>query len=88
MEEFVAPEPDPEEQFVSHEAEVEADGLEEMYQEAHKAIREDPWKKDDEDGNKKTKEEWKAEGKKYRKSKMSKEEKEARIQAKISELAS
>lgn len=35
--------------------EVEADGLEEMYQEAHKAIREDPWKKDDEEGEKKTK---------------------------------
>ena len=70
------------------EAEVEADGLEEMYQEAHKAIREDPWKKDDEEGDKKTKEEWKAEGKKYRKSKISKKEKEARIKAKISELAS
>jgi len=68
--------------------EVEADGLEEMYQEAHKAIREDPWKKDDEEGEKKTKEEWKAEGKKHRTPKMSKEEKQARIKAKIAELAS
>jgi large subunit ribosomal protein L5e len=67
--------------------EVEADGLEEMYGEAHKAIREDPWKKDEEEGEKKTKEEWKAEGKKYRTPKMSKEEKEARIKAKIEALA-
>jgi large subunit ribosomal protein L5e len=70
------------------EGEVEADGLEEMYQEAHKAIREDPWKKDDEEGNKKTKAEWKAEGQKYRNLKMSKEEKKARVNSKISELVS
>jgi len=70
------------------EGEVEADGLEEMYQEAHKAIREDPWKKDEEEGGKKSKEEWKAEGKKHRTPKMSKKEKEARIKAKIAELVS
>jgi len=69
-------------------AEIEADGLEEMYQEAHKAIREDPWKKDEEGDKKKTKEEWKAEGKKYRTLKMSKEEKQARIKSKIEDLAS
>jgi large subunit ribosomal protein L5e len=69
-------------------AEVEADGLEEMYQEAHQAIREDPWKKDEDEGEKKTKEEWKAEGKKYRTQKMSKAEKQARIKSKIEELAS
>jgi large subunit ribosomal protein L5e len=69
-------------------AEIEADGLEEMYQEAHKAIREDPWKKDEEGDEKKTKEEWKAEGKKYRTPKMSKAEKQARIKSKIENLAS
>ena len=66
--------------------EVEADGLEELYQEAHKAIREDPWKKDDEeDGGekKKTKEEWKRESKKHLTPKLSKEEKVARVKAKI-----
>jgi len=63
---------------------VEADGLEEMYTEAHKAIREDPFKKADEDeGEKKSKDEWKEESKKYRKSKLSKEEKMERVKAKI-----
>ena len=65
--------------------EVEADGLEEMYTEAHKAIREDPYKKADEEdeGEKKSKDEWKAEAKKYRKTKMSKEEKMERVKAKV-----
>lgn len=66
--------------------EVEADGLEELYQEAHKAIREDPWKKDDDDdeaGEKKTKEDHKAESLKYRKAKLTYDEKKARVQAKI-----
>jgi large subunit ribosomal protein L5e len=71
--------------------EVEADGLEELYQEAHKAIREDPWKKaDDEDedeGEKKTKEEWKEESKKYKHKKLTKAEKEERVQKKIKALA-
>merc|ERR1712230_267352 len=46
--------------------EIEADGLEELYSEAHSQIREDPFKKDPEAGSKKSKEEWKAESKKYR----------------------
>ena len=62
---------------------IEADGLEEMYAEAHKAIREDPWKKDDEEGEKKSKEEYKKESLKYRTPKMSKEEKKERVKAKI-----
>lgn len=63
---------------------IEADGLEELYQEAHKAIRDDPWLKDDDDGKeKKTKEEYKAESKKHRQSKLSKEEKMERVKAKI-----
>jgi large subunit ribosomal protein L5e len=66
--------------------EVEADGLEELYTDAHKQIREDPWKKDEEEGEKKSKEHWKAESKKYKHKKLTKEEKEARIQEKIKEL--
>ena len=65
---------------------IEADGLEELYQEAHKEIREDPWKKDDEAGEKKSKDHWKAESKKYRATKLSKSEKEERVKAKIAEL--
>lgn len=75
------------------EDEVEADGLEELYLEAHKAIRADPWKKtDDEDEDadadeggkeKKSKAEYKAASKKFLKPKMSKEEKEARVKEKI-----
>ena len=64
--------------------EIEADGLEEMYTEAHKAIREDPFKKDEEAGEKKSKEEYKAESKKYLKPKLTKEEKQQRIKEKIS----
>ena len=66
--------------------EIEADGLEEVYAEAHKEIREDPFKKDDEEGEKKSKEEWKEISLKYRKTKLSKEEKDERVQAKIEEL--
>jgi large subunit ribosomal protein L5e len=68
------------------EEDVEADGLEELYAEAHKAIREDPLKKDEDEGEKKTKEEWKEEGLKYRKKKLTKEEKDQRIKDKISSL--
>ena len=68
------------------EDDIEADGLEEMYQEAHKAIREDPLKEDDEAGSKKSKEEWKQESLKYRNKKMSKQEKVDRVKAKISKL--
>jgi large subunit ribosomal protein L5e len=67
--------------------EIEADGLEELYSEAHSQIREDPWKKDEEEGEKKSKDEWKAESKKYRQSKSTKEEKDARVQEKIKALA-
>ena len=68
--------------------EIEADGLEEMYQEAHKAIREDPFMKDEEEGEgeKKSKDEWKAESKKHKLSKMSFEEKQERVKAKIEKV--
>ncbi|KAJ8611120.1 hypothetical protein MRB53_038115 [Persea americana] len=65
---------------------VEAEGLEELYGEAHKAIREDPFKKVEADGETKTKEEWKAESLKYRQKKLTKAEKEERVKAKIAEL--
>jgi len=68
---------------------IEADGLEELYGDAHKQIREDPWKKDEEaEGEKKDKEYWKAESKKYRKQKLSKDEKVQRVQEKIKALQS
>ncbi len=67
------------------EDDIEADGLEDVYTEAHKAIREDPFKKDDEEGEKKSKDEWKAESKKYRSGKLSKEEKDARVKKHIEE---
>lgn len=65
---------------------VEADGLEELYQEAHKAIREDPFKKAESSEPKKTKEEWKAESLKFKNKKLTFDEKKARVQAKIAEL--
>lgn len=67
--------------------EIEADGLEELYSEAHSQIREDPWKKDEDEGEKKTKEEWKAESQKYRQKKLTKDEKRQRVQERIKELA-
>ena len=76
-------------QFVKYiENEIEADGLEELYTEAHKGIREDPFKKDEDEGEKKTKEEWKAEGKKYRVGKTPKEEKDRKVKEKIAALVS
>ncbi|KAF2834231.1 60S ribosomal protein L5 [Patellaria atrata CBS 101060] len=66
--------------------EIEADGLEELYAEAHKAIREDPFKKDDDEGEKKSKDEWKKESLKYRTPKLTKDEKVERVKAKIAEI--
>jgi len=65
---------------------IEADGLEELYAEAHKQIREDPWKKDEDEDDKKSKEEYKKESLKYKQKKMTKAEKEERVKAKIAEL--
>ena len=83
---------DDEERFKSQfqgylDADVEADGLEELYTDAHKAIREDPFKKDEEaQGEKKSKEEWKAISKKFKQVKLSKEERHERVKAKIENL--
>lgn len=66
--------------------EIEADGLEELYQEAHKAIREDPHKKVDEAGEAKSKAEHKKESLKFKGRKLSKEEKMARVKTRIAEI--
>jgi large subunit ribosomal protein L5e len=66
--------------------EIEADGLEELYTEAHKQIREDPFKKDEDEGNKKSKEEWKKESLKYKQKKLTKEEKGERVKARMAEI--
>ncbi|KAK7949644.1 60S ribosomal protein L5 [Apiospora sp. TS-2023a] len=65
---------------------VEAEGLEDLYTEAHAAIREDPFKKVESDAPKKTKEEWKAESKKYRHQKLTKAERDQRVQDKMAEI--
>ncbi|KOS20425.1 60S ribosomal protein L5 [Escovopsis weberi] len=65
---------------------VEADGLEDLYTEAHKAIREDPFKKAESDEPKKTKEEWKEISKKYKAVRGTKAEKIARVQEKIQRI--
>ncbi|KAM7203749.1 hypothetical protein V8F33_002064 [Rhypophila sp. PSN 637] len=65
---------------------IEADGLEDLYLEAHKAIREDPFKKVEGEGPKKTKEEWKKESLKYRTKKLTHAERAERVQARIAKL--
>jgi large subunit ribosomal protein L5e len=66
--------------------EIEADGLEDLYAEAHKAIREDPFKKDDEAGEKKSKDHWKKESLKYKNKKHTREEKEENVKKRIAKL--
>ena len=68
------------------EDDIEADGLEDLFAEAHKAIREDPFKKHESDAPKKTKEEWKKESLKYRTKKLTYAERQERIQARIAEF--
>ena len=65
---------------------IDAEGLEDLYTEAHAAIREDPWKKVESDEPKKTKEEWKQESLKYKTRKSTKEEKDKRVKERIAEL--
>ncbi|ELR09388.1 60S ribosomal protein L5 [Pseudogymnoascus destructans 20631-21] len=66
--------------------EIEADGLEELYQDIHKQIREDPFKKVEGAAEKKDKDEYKKESLKYKGRKLTKEEKIERVKAKIAEL--
>jgi len=67
--------------------EIEADGLEELYQDIHKAIREDPFKKDEEAGEKKTKEQYKEESKKFKQYKLTKAQREEKVKQKIAALS-
>jgi len=66
---------------------IEADGIEEMYEEAYSKIRENPDLEDPEAGEKKPADHWKAESKKYRSKKISREERKERVQKKIQELS-
>jgi large subunit ribosomal protein L5e len=68
------------------EDEIEADGLEEIYQEAHKAIREDPFKADEDAGEKKDADYWKKESLKYKTKRLTYDEKKANVQKRIAEL--
>jgi large subunit ribosomal protein L5e len=65
---------------------IEPDGLEELYGDAHKAIREDPFKKDEDEGEKKSKDYWKKESLKYRKKKLTHAERRENQQKRIAEL--
>jgi large subunit ribosomal protein L5e len=65
---------------------LDAEGLEEVYTDAHKAIREDPFLKDPEAGEKKSADYWKKESLKYKKKKLTYDEKKERVQARIAEL--
>jgi large subunit ribosomal protein L5e len=76
-------------QFVKYiEDDVEADALEDLYTEAHAAIRENPNKKYESDAPKKSKDEWKKESLKYKQKKLSYDERRERVQARIAELRS
>ena len=65
---------------------IEAEGVEEIYSEAHSKIREDPNMADPDAGEKKAKDYWKAESKKYRSTKLSHEDREKRVKERIGEL--
>jgi len=65
---------------------IDADGLEELYEAAHTAIRENP-NLPAEDSGKKDAAYWKAESSKYRSKKLTREERRKRVQEKIKELA-
>jgi large subunit ribosomal protein L5e len=65
---------------------IDAEGLEEMYSNAHSAIREDPFKEDPDAGEKKDKEYWKKESLKYRQKKLTHEEKKENVKKRIAAL--
>jgi large subunit ribosomal protein L5e len=67
------------------EDDVDAEGLEEMYTEAHKAIREDPFRKDP-DASKKSKEEWKKESLKHKTPKLTYDERREKVRQKVAAL--
>lgn len=65
---------------------VEADGLEDLYAEAHKAIREDPFKKYESDAPQKSKAEWKKESLKYKTKKLTYEQRQEGVKQRIAAL--
>ncbi|EHA55420.1 60S ribosomal protein L5 [Pyricularia oryzae] len=65
---------------------IDADGLEDIYTEAHAAIREDPFKKPEGAEAKKSKEEYKKESLKFKAKKLTLAERKARVQERIAEL--
>jgi len=65
---------------------IEADGLEELYTNAHKAIREDPWKKEESDEPKKSREEWKKESVKHKHKKLTFDERQKKVQERVAKL--
>jgi len=65
---------------------IEAEGLKEMYQAAHAAIRKDPVKKDPEEGERKSADYWKKESLKYKHKKLTHEQRQKRVQARIAVL--
>lgn len=67
---------------------IEADGLEEMYQEAHAKIRENPNLEDPDNKDSKGKDYWKGESNKYRLRKISREERRKNVEKKIAEKSS
>lgn len=82
---------DDEERFASQfkmyiDDDVEAEGIEDLYTEAHAAIRADPFKKVESSEPKKTKEEWKAISLKHKNVRLTKAQKEERVQAKIKSI--
>jgi large subunit ribosomal protein L5e len=68
------------------EDDIDADGLEELYQEAHKAIREDPNKADEDADEKKDAAFWKKESLKYKTKRLTYDEKKKNVQTRIAEL--
>ncbi|KAH8893214.1 hypothetical protein GQ53DRAFT_763554 [Thozetella sp. PMI_491] len=64
---------------------IEADGLEDLYTEAHAAIREDPFKKAEGVGAK-SKEEWKKESLKFKAERLTLAQRKERVQKRIAEL--
>jgi len=67
------------------EDELDAESLEELYTEAHKAIRADPFKKEA-NPNKKSADHWKKESVKYKQKKLTHDEKRKRVKARVEEL--
>ena len=66
--------------------EIDADGLQELYESAHAKIREDPNLPDPDASNRKPAEFWKAESKKHKLTKIGREQRMENVKTKIAEL--